>query len=166
MEQWAERNANKASPDGMIAAVIVESLAKNWQDWTASDLREAKANTRWVKAELSPKLVNKKKNITVEFGVRRWTQEINGYNCTMADWQSKGTKVNGVEIELKASRYIAREYERLAKVHKLANETAARVEADMKKNKEKWDLAEKLLGFKRTETGALVPIHTAEEATA
>jgi hypothetical protein len=164
VEEWSQQHANKASPDGIIAATIVESLAAHWEDWVATDL-EHKQGVYRRDLELVPSLVNNKKKITVSFGVREWTTRTDEYSPKVfhKDWQSEGTKVNGVAIELKAARYIAAGYERLAKQQKALQERAAEAKRNMEANEAKWNLAEQLLGFKRTAEGVLVP---AQEVTA
>jgi hypothetical protein len=160
VEEWSQRHANKASADGIIAACIVESLAKNWEDWVATGLEEQKGHRSHfdAKSVVGPRLVNKKKKITVEFGVRTYKyKDIHEYTRWASDWQSAGTKVNGIEIELKAARYVAAGYERIAKQQQALQEQAARSKAAMEANEQKWNLAEQLLGFKRTAEGALVP---------
>jgi hypothetical protein len=71
--------------------------------------------------------------------------------------------VDGVLVNASAKREILNGYERIQRRVKAAKAVADRAQEDMKKNEAAWNLAEKLLGMKRNEFGALVPITTANE---
>jgi len=160
VEEWADHNSRKASADGIIAAVIVESLAKEWDDWVAKDLVDHDNCGSHTYGEYAPQLSNAKKNINIKFGVDKWTT--GRYNEDRhCRWTSAGTTVNGIELELKAARFIAAGYEKLAKQQQALQEQAARSKAAMELNEKKWNLAEQLLGYKRV-NGALVPAQAVE----
>lgn len=166
IEEWSMRHANKASPDGLIAAAVVESLAQHWEDWEEHDLKIKTDYYRYP--DYSPALINSKKKLVIKFGITKWRSDSDGRrggstSWYSADWRSEGMRVNDILIELKAARYITAGYERIAKQQKKLQETAARAKQEMKESKQKWDLAENLLGMKRNEFGALVPIKTVED---
>lgn len=156
VEEWANRNADITTPDMIIAAAIVESFAKDFDAWVATDLK----HVRRPYYEYKPRLINEAKKLTIEFGIREW--HTGDYNERNVDWQSAGTKVNGVKVELKAARLIATAYERLLKQQQRLKDTAAKAKAAMERNEQAWDIVETLLGMKRNEHGALVPVETAE----
>ena len=166
VETWAEHNANRATPDGIIAATVVELFVKDFDGWSAKDLEKfSRYGGTYVEAarnKYSPQLFHKGKNIDIKFGVKKWEEgEYDGTKC--ADWCSEGTTVNGLAVELKAARYIAAGWEKIAKQQEKLKTAAARAKANMERNEAAWNLAEKLLGMKRNEQGALVPIVKADE---
>jgi hypothetical protein len=160
--------ATATTPDMIIAAAIVDSFAKEFEAWTAKDL--CRKSEYYKYPDLSPTLTNADKDIKIEFGVRSWRGDADGgdsnrsYHCK--DWQSEGTKVNGIAIELRAARLIASSYEKLLLRRKALKEQEAASLAAMKRNEAAWNIAEKLLNMKRNEHGALVPVQQVEASCA
>lgn len=158
--------AKATTPDQIIAAAIVESFAKDFDSWRARDL-ERKTLYGTAFREYAPSLRHPEKKIEILFGFRTWPSDSEGditdYPAyTSADWQSKGTKVNGIEIDLKSARLIANSYETLLNQREALKEKEQKALLTMKRNEEAWNIAERLLGMKRNEFGALVPVQTVE----
>lgn len=155
VERWCLRNANKATPDGIIAAAIIESIAKHFDDWAYRAVDYYAHDKNWVddckKFGISECLVNK-----------RLVNEIKDLSV---HWHSNGTfyYVNGTPLNWDEGRLIVQQFTKLQEKHNAVKAAAAKAIADQKRNEAAWNLAEKLLGMKRNEHGALVPIKTVEE---
>lgn len=154
-EEWARYNANKCSADDIIAAAVVQSFAKHFEDW--------KSSGRWINSwtyddyRTCPRLVNEKAGIEVRQDVGEDRQ---GYDASYFD---KGLYVNGVKVSKKQASFIRFNWIKMATQVEATKKAAADAKAEMERNETAWNLAEKLLGMKRNEFGALVPAKTVEE---
>lgn len=185
IERWSLRNADRCSPDEIIAAAIIESLAKDFEDWTVtgalgadefrvepqrvcatqqeaekkSKLRHGRTYYSWHSHKNYLIIKNQKKDITFTHGWRRLAED----GDDVAPWHYIcDTEVNGVQFDTACAEKVAREYRRLAARVQAAKEVAAKAKRNMERNEAAWNLAESLLGMKRNEFGALVPIKTVE----
>lgn len=153
------------TPDGLIAAHIVNSIAKNYDDWTLTketDKQIAAAKKRaedrgkpsdwshyhWLSSRSVSDmcLSNAAKNIVV-------TYKYDSYGDTRPDFA-----VNGVGISGDYGKKIVEAYQTIKKERARLKEIADEALRKQKLNEEKWNLFEKLAGFRRNEYGALVPV--------
>jgi hypothetical protein len=166
IERWALHNANRASADDLIAAAIVESLAKNYDQWRfrmPADDGFTRRDVYQYGGTVGPEnrclvLENKTKNVTFSWKVR---EEYRYDSPNKYHWETP--TVNGVEIEERMANWILKEAIKARKVYRKAKEAADRAKKNMEDNEKKWNLAEDLLGMKRNEFGALVPKVSVEE---
>lgn len=169
--------AKATTPDQLITATVIQSFAKEFDDWTAKDMWEgkdrapSKENRRLDHDELAkikPVLVNTKRGITVSWPVDRNCDFNYGAGTIWYKYihQSKGS-VNGVEINGVCSLEIFNSWFKLSKQVAEAKAAAAAALKRQKLEEKKWNLAENLLGMKRNEHGALVPVNPVidEQAT-
>lgn len=148
VEQWAEANCRKASAEGIIAAAIVQSFAKDLSVWENENFNDAEIAYRRGTGSLK----YPEKNITL---TRKAEYKFNPYGPDF--YRFNGMTVNDISMTKEAEKYILRNYESLAIKLRKAEETAERVKAEIDHTERAWNLAETLLGFKRNEQGALVP---------
>jgi predicted transcriptional regulator len=147
--------AKLTTPDRLIAAAVIESLGTDFNKWKTENLEQG-----WTKrTEYGPtrKLYNVGKSLRVEWKNKRKQHGSSSYYFDFKLDADKAT-VNGVEIDAQSSRMIIDAYDRIYAVEKRASEVARKARMAMQANEDKWQLAEKLLGMKRNEFGALVPI--------
>lgn len=173
--------AKASTPDEMIAGAIVKSFATEFDDWTVCKpsrngsyrgdpyidpgtcwkafqggwVSDRCDNLRNVKLTIE----NKKAKLTLtrSFG-SSYTDSSNQYQRKMLD----ELFVNGILLNKAMTIYVVNAYSKMAKAHEKAKEVAAAAKAEMEANERKWNLVEKLVGLKRNEHGALVPVHTEE----
>lgn len=167
VERWSLRNAKTCSADEIIAASIIQSFAKSFEDWSfkakpqpvgyrcancteiEKERREFVAQYAHGNVRLNRVFVNKSKDIIFAY----WLQD----NKTRTAFY-----VNGLSFPTELGQLIVAEFEKLDMAHQKAVAAAAKAKADMERNEKAWNLAERLLGMRRNEFGALVPIQTAE----
>jgi hypothetical protein len=161
IEDWAARNADMCQADEIIAASIAASLAKDINDWKATGCFEPEYENRrsWFSSHTLPRLANSSKDLRVEFETRIY--RIHPEKLARVA-RLKGTRVNGIEVSSAAAGVIYDAWQKVTKRVQAAEEAAAKAKADMAKQEAAWNLAEKLLGMKRNEHGALVPVQTVE----
>lgn len=162
VEDWSKRVSNRfggpACADEIIAAAIAQSIAKNFDDWIEKGcFKKRKSSYRNdVVGEIAT-LMNEKKGVTVRFGQRIWSYD---------EWRSKprlkGTTVNGIEISPDDALLIWNAYHKMKARVQAVKDAEQKALSSMKKNEAAWDLVEKLLGLKRNEHGALVPVNPVE----
>ena len=166
--------AKATKPDDIIAAHILASFAKNFEDWTVSATRNglAKAFPNLIKLgqhdrayteeQFDITFVNTKENISVvvEYDYSK------SYYDTYYARKVKGGKVNGFSFCPTLLMSIHNKYDALKVQLAEAKRVAAEAKKRMEENEAKWNLAEKLLGMRRNEFGALVPIHSPDTPVA
>jgi hypothetical protein len=155
IEKWAEANKNKASADGIIAATIVESFAKDYKSWKFEGAFEQRYSSKssFQRTVLSRK-VPCKKHIEIVF-IFRETNKSDAYS-NLYKYKVIGCEVNGIQLEDKAFRYILTNWNSLVVQVKATEAAAAEALANQQALDAKWNLAEELLGKKRNKQGALV----------
>jgi hypothetical protein len=167
VERWAMRHANKCSADEIIAAAVIQSMAKDISAYSLSDFSircaDRKKDLNKPSAELKgPKVV-------VIFERSGWIRGKSRDNDGIRPWKYHPdgrivkVVVDGVSIRPSIGAEILSRYRRLSKVLTASQQVAAKAKADMERNEKAWNLAEKLLGMKRNEHGALVPVKTVED---
>lgn len=70
--------------------------------------------------------------------------------------------VNDMKMDRRSEDIIVFAYHKIKTQVIAAEKAAQEAKAAMERNEQAWNLAEKILGMKRNEFGALVPIQTAE----
>lgn len=169
--QWAYNNVDKTTPDQLIAGYIIQNIAKNFDNWKLEKRpKEADGHlyTYYPHKEAAKRYAEMNKPYEAweaKYGSfinrRLYSSDINIlYTKTSSDRNT--FTVNGVLISDTDGEMIIIAYNQLADKHKKAVEAAAKAKHDMEINEKKWNLAENLLGMRRNEFGALVPIQTAE----
>jgi hypothetical protein len=156
IESWAFRHKDRCKPDEIIAAAIVQSIAKDFGDWEfyAHSCYGSKP-TDWDApkyAIVDRRLVNKTKGLALYY-LRDYS---NG------KYFRKNFYINGTQIADYCGDAIMNRYDEVEKRVTAVKQAEAKALADMKRNEDAWNLAESLLGMKRNEYGALVPVQTAE----
>ena len=167
VERWAFHNANKASPDGLIASTIVEHFAKHFDKWEIVRTRftyhaDGDDNTKscnrvrvGVVLYCNVILSCDEKQLRVRLCFER-VRTRRRYADDLETVQTMASAfVNDVPIELKAGEFIYSNWEKLEKERAKAEELAAKIKAEQDLATRKWDLAENLLGMKRDRFGAL-----------
>jgi hypothetical protein len=172
-----ERFANSgwstaASPDDLIAAAIVESFAKDFDKWQLQDiwrgvivpydssLKYAPARERATLLQIHPQ--SDQTVITVSLSLKRTAKDRDNRGPWLYSIARGPCSVNGVELNNKASACIASAYCSIKLQIAAAEAAALEAQAAMRINEKKWNLAESLLGMKRNEHGALVPVVSLE----
>jgi hypothetical protein len=160
VEQWANHNAKKATPDDLIAGAIVQSFAKDFKHWKfEGEFYQKWGDSRYFKpTSLSRKMIGKK-HVEIVFLFRQ-TSVSDGYS-NIYKYKTIGCEVNGVRITNAAFRLIYDGWQGIVVKVRAAEAAAAEAKAAMEANEKKWGLAEALLGMKRN-GGALVPVRTVE----
>lgn len=168
-EEWAERHAKRCSADQLISAFIIQSIAKDVDDWEsgsyglttgiagAAKLFETYRDTFGRSAD--GVLRNRKKHMNVKSILVLWDR-------ACGSTPSRHFMVNGVPFDDDEGRKIIEAYNKVALASRKAKEAADKALQEMKANETKWNLAEDLLGMKRNEFGALVPKEQPYENTA
>jgi hypothetical protein len=152
--------ATATTPDQLIAEAMKVSMAKDINGWTRggqmvpdhsthvaypSDQRPMKPSKRLFE------LVNQDRSMRLT-----WRTEPHGYEYRNVDF-----RINDIEFDAKAGLDLIEAYGRLRSAYDTAQATALKAKLAMEANENKWNLAESLLGMKRTEDGALVPLEAA-----
>lgn len=157
--------ATASSPDEIIAAKIIESFATHFDDWKANvnfpmDCFEINKGgmdklSAGRKEERKFRMSNSSLDIVIEV-----------YSILYGEWISHeyvprqicydNAEVKGVKIEGRLGGKIVEAYVKLRTAISEAEKVARNVKIAMEENELKWNLAETLLGMKRTKEGALV----------
>lgn len=166
LETWARNAAKLTTPDDLIAASVIGSFAKDYDKWVLYGDWFARA-PRYVKKlnlcrnreEYTAKLTNR----STKLAVCIYREKTSRDRDDIEPWIDLPDRcvVGGVVLNERASAHIVSAWKQISAKVKAAEEAAAKAKADMELNEAKWNLAEKLLGMKRNEYGALVPIQTA-----
>lgn len=155
--------ATAATPDDIIEASIIQSIAKDFDDWkmmsrpsglpvNKSDRHQEWYN-RWHKYHSNANmftcnavLQNEKKNLLIAFRENYYDEIHDTFY------------VNDVSLPTDKGRKIVEAYNKIKSARaRVKREADARL-AEMKRLEQAWNLAESLLGMKRNEFGALVPV--------
>lgn len=175
--------ARTTSPDQIIAAAVVQSFAKHFTDWKVSskaysrfasnapssddpfneksfyypsDGREfASSYSHGGFYELQLTNSSKKMKLTFKFEETRSASSYHYFNVTRV-------YVDGVELDKKHSEFIILNWKKIQKEVAATEAAAATAKKNMEKNDAAWNVVERLLGLKRNEQGALVPIEKVE----
>lgn len=142
-----------ATPDGLIAAHCIESIAKNFDDWALTH-----GNDLTPRACFTSKYLYRLKNEKTDVDIC-WTHSKTYYPDYPFDDSEEWTDflVNGVPIVHCEGQKIRRAYIRVKDAREKLEAEAAAAKKRMEENEKKWNLAERLLGMKRLPSGALVP---------
>jgi hypothetical protein len=160
------------SPDAIIAAAIVESFAKDFDQWcevhnhTKRPVREKAympPHTRLQRTQRSFEVKNLTKNLTLKGG---WNEKImeKNYRHYVYDIEFGPLIVNGnMPLDAQAGEYIIRHYFKAKDAHQQLQQAALQAKANMEANERKWNLVEELMGMKRNGMGQLVPVQEIKE---
>ena len=154
-ERFADSKwAKAATPDGLIAAHCIQSIAKNFDDWELrigySEVEQYLPADPNYKLGQDAVLINPKKDLIILFrdlyDAIQWRyQKCDGFLCQGVPLDTdEGGKILAAFCEIRERR------------KKLEAEARA-AKQRMEENEKKWNLAESLLGMKRLPGGALVP---------
>jgi len=150
--------AKATTPDNLIAAAILERMAKDWDKWSCTDIKELQKEYYW-RSDMPKNTVWSDGEIVLS-----WSVESNGKK---GDYHRAGVGkccVNDdVFLDLTTSVRLYEDMKSLSTKIAAAKQIAADVKREMELNEKKWNLAEKLLGMKRLENGALVPANEIED---
>jgi len=177
--------ATATTPEELIAAHIIQEFAKNPNSWTCtgkfptnlverrSDNRnpvvpsyERPNKTRWYRG-ITPVFTMTRDHVMLSAaayyrnadgdGAAPWFEK-NCLEVSCTDTKDPAI-ILADDLALQLFLSIQAIFVQKAK----AEEAAAQAQKDMEENERKWNLAERLLGMKRNEHGALVPAVTLEE---
>lgn len=150
--------AKAMTPDELIAAAIIKSFAEDFDDWRKFGSLSTEA-TKWGSVSVEGQLL--KGHTRINFRLSR--QQKGSYDNRKYWYELVECIINDIPLELNAGKKLFEAWIKIsAEVHR-AKAIAEKAKADMQANEAKWNLAEKLLGMKRDENGALVPVTRAEE---
>jgi len=159
-----------STPDRMLAGAVLHNLAAHFSDWylegkfthsSSSTVYKLTPNTRNYALFRERTLTNVSKDLKVLVHQVVKSRD----KDDMGPWVDTGryqVKVNDLFLDEAISRYMVQEIERLVTAHETAVRVAEQTKAEMEAADKKWDLFERLTGFKREENGALVPVNTIE----
>jgi hypothetical protein len=153
------------SPDAMIAAGLMQSFASEFDDWRPEG-QFRKDTTICCNKGRQPDsfvvLLNKKKGVIIRFRAA-WNKGKSRDGDRSDPWYYHNQGVTAVEVndqhlnaELGRRMYAA--WTDVYSKHEAAKEVAAKARAEMKANEAKWNLAEQILGMKRTKSGRLIAV--------
>ena len=154
IDEWATRNSKICSAEDLIVASIVNSIAKNFDGWVNTTLKHDDVQ----------KILNKYPNMKyayINYELKRkddglmFHYRMNSYGDT---FMKDNCFVDGVEISGDGGAQIYNAWEKIKNERRRIERLAMEAKREMEKNEAKWNLAEKLLGMKRNEFGALEPI--------
>lgn len=144
--------AKATTPDDIIVAVCIESIAKNFDDWKFHN-KGAEWNTKSFRPNpytCNCVLKNEKKGLLVQF---------RGYASPWAVYEEHTYDeyhINGLPVTTTRGQKIYEAFEKVKAAREKLAAAAAKAKREMEENEKKWNLAEKLLGLERNENGALV----------
>lgn len=157
-EKWAMKHSKLCSPDELVAAHIIQSIAKDFDDWSMdedgqrlwpkySDFKGKWPNTDSYRVDRMLYNRCKRKNV----------KSIVIFFDHRSDESHRAFTINDTRFDDVVGRRIINAYEEL-KAKRDEIERAARLALEEQKVLDaRWNLAESLLGMKRNEHGALVP---------
>jgi hypothetical protein len=161
VDAWAMRHQHRCSPDDIITAAIIQSIASNPDDWQFSgQLNYALSYVGHYSQNAT--LTNKKKKIVITFIFEGYAYKDKGKSYVQAKYRACGCSVNGVELSHAHFKSVIRSWEALTSKLKAAKDAADKAKSEMDRNEQAWNIAESLLGMKRNEHGALVPVKEVE----
>lgn len=169
--------SNVCTPDQLIAARIIESIAREFDDWKVSGSQNPQywrvgnghhsGNYQPAKSDAEAALLakscecytlyNKKRKLTVKF-LRESDRK---YNHDWGFWYCRSKPngecaVNMVDIDAQCGKKIAEAYDAKKKAVDAALAEAAAALARQKLNEQKWNLAEHAFGIKRDGLGRII----------
>lgn len=153
--------AKACSPDDLIVAHILESFAKDITEWKITLLAgsyDQLSGYQYGAVLDGPNGLALFLEVNPTQGISKRLNEENGI-------QSAVVRLDGERVELSGlmGHNIWKAYSKIRKNFDAVQATAAKALADMQAAEKKWNLAERLLGMKRNEFGALVPVVQVEE---
>lgn len=174
VERWAKRNAKLCSPEDLIEAHIIRSIAKDFDDWELVAVGKGTpglTRDRWYEEVKTIKekhphldvqwlnrlLRNRRKHRNVKTVNILWSD-----NCNDLEDYFSNFFVNGIQFRGTSGSNIVEAFETINRQRQEAAAVAAKALREQQANEAKWNLAEELLGMVRNEHGALVPAKTAE----
>lgn len=155
------------TPDQIIVAHILQSVVKKPEDWRWRNkvLPECDLLARYKELSNTPDdlrygttsfdLIGPDVSVLFELRIDKTNYGWKLFSVVTVD---DGTRLDREAGDLLTTR-IGLLFKQLAEVKRVA----AKAKADMEAHERKWNLAEKLLGMKRNEHGALVPVNQAED---
>lgn len=172
--------STECTPDDIIVASLLESVVKEtglWGNWKAGDYFDRTAS-KTVLSDKTRKWINAKDGPTVPIYLQRYGNEPleliirrGGWGKTSKDRDGQGPwfyrpsptsgcviEFNGVTLNSQASDRFLTTFKKIKADAAKAKEIADRCFAAMEENEKKWNVAETMLGMKRNEFGALVPV--------
>lgn len=152
--------ATATTPDDIIAAAVIESFAKDFEEWTLSGELNPYLGRHEDPPE--PALKNQKRLLVVRFKLERVPIRHDRYTIPSGyrSWAPDTAIVNGTAINRAASDRILAAWKKLNADFQAAKAAAEKAKRDMEENEKKWNLAEQLMGMRRNEFGALVPANS------
>jgi hypothetical protein len=161
VERWANHNAKICSPEQLVEAHVINSIARDFEDWELvtkrnywSDSIDFSKFDSVHAGSVDRILRNRRKHRNVKSVTIFWEHVPNG--------QHRNFNVNNVPFSANEGRNIWEAYRKIDEQRKATARIAAKALEDQKRLDRRWNLAEELLGFKRDEHGALVPVKTVE----
>lgn len=161
--------ATVCTPDDIIAAQIIESFVKEFDDWKYDgDFAAFTLQPKPYKAtedgetDSTFKLTKKDKSLIVlgkRHHKRWWKKSGDPYKTTTTGYYATlfSGSVNEIPFSSDAMKRVYEEYLRIDAAYKEASRVAEKAKADMEVNEKKWELAERLSGMVRNGQGALIP---------
>lgn len=172
----AENNsyATATTPDQLIAASFIRSMTEDFEAWEVTHWERIFQDTsRRAEGYQAGFIWNNKTRIGFVFhnevksrdkdGIAPWV--LGSWTCYVVkgekprEWGFETETNKEVQLNTASSNFLMKNRAELSLAHKIAKEKAAQALAAMKANEAKWNIAEQLLGMKRNEFGALVPIN-------
>lgn len=172
--------ANLSTPDEIIAAGVLESIKKDFADWKLTDTsgrgvvdaipftyaqkKEAKHTVVSLDGAKTVGLILERKRIAGKFAKHLTVKftyffKKGYYDSVVREVQAISLFVNEVRVDpAKVGFDLFKTYYALLNAEREAKRIAAEALANMQANEAKWNLAEGILGMRRNEQGALVPI--------
>lgn len=158
-EKWAMKNSNLCSPEELVAAHIIQSIAKDFDDWkliekdtqgwpTTSDFHSKWNTVDSYHYGISRMLQNRHKRKNVK-AVTIFFRRLNNDHCDF--------NINNTPFDDQTGQRIVAAFDEIKQKRDKAERIARRVLEEQKALDARWNLAESLLGMKRNEHGALVP---------
>ncbi len=173
LPQTMESNtySRATTPEQIISAAVLESMKTNLDDWTLVQREYNDARKKMT----DPQYVYKQKEVTQEITAEvAYNNELYFYNKSKEVLVSVNStysyitgkrmygyttmRVNDIAILDEQRNTILNYWNMRQTVIRKTKAVAAKALADMKRNEDAWQLAEKLMNMKRNDQGALVPI--------
>lgn len=173
---WAKAD----NPDRLIASAIMRLFVEDFDKWMLTgnfDVLKDKDAERGIRVESKGDhknwdvykavvLRHIERKISVQWGIMRRARD----NDNMAPWEYFGSMCAIVvdpegetELNLEVSNELAVSWRNLSSQAEAARKAAAEALLAQQLNERKWNMAERLLGMKRNDQGALVPAYMMEE---
>jgi hypothetical protein len=161
VEQWSDRVAPLCSPEQLIAAHIKQDIAKNFDKWRINKILTPDARMRH-EAKFLPGVEKRVFNYVLTDGDIVILYRDQSYNYDREFYEN--FYIGYIEFPNDAGQSILATYNLVKAQWSELERKRRAAEKAMIDNERRWNLAEHLLGMKRNEYGALVPIVPVEEA--